>query len=87
MQKKKINGKKPPLDYKHKNDTTRQTWQTLKFRVKMLYINIRLKAITKAKVNKFPVQSFTLENILHSKLDKKAGAALVRTISGNNTRK
>ena len=59
MQKKINREKENPLDYKHKNGTTRQTWQTLKIRVKMLYIDIRLKAITKAKVNKCPVQSFT----------------------------
>ena len=44
----------------HKNYTTRQTWQML-----------NLKAITKAKVVKFPLQSFTSENTLHSTFIKK----------------
>ena len=49
----------------------------------MLYVNIRLKPITKAKVINF-LYRVSLQKTFYTWNYKKAGAALVRTINSNN---
>ena len=75
-------GKIFPRDTRNKNNATRQTWQLIRFCVKMLYVKMRLKLITKAKV---PVINFlyrvSLQKTFYNQNYKKAGAALVRTIT------